>query len=648
MYNTSQQSPQPCHFSLDNMLFTELNTIIDHNIIQHGMYVLYVAYDYQYQHNIHNAILNTAQPILFLHGNAGHYRQSRWLFSYINDRQGHYKNSYVYYTISYNEQYSAFSSITINNQLQYTHDVLQYIYRKHNNNRLIVIGHSIGGLIAALLPSVYSDMNDKIQLIVALGSPLLHSPTPFIDSQLSLYYTQLHEYWSQSNQSIRLLSISGGYKDYQVEPYLSTITNSAIQYSISDHMASIGFSIDHPPLPWCNQLVRYNGDYIIGHINHHNHIANQHQHVHSQIATVNSTILPSTFLSYHTHHSSVKYHIPAMTEHIIQLSCIVPADTTCKYNIQYHHSDIVQPLLCQPHQSIHLYRQSTSYILSIELHDGECTVSVQCISTLLRIVWLNLYRLPQVVVGFILLNTIVSSNTLPQKQQCSTKSLLMLCATGLILFMLMADYNRYYYTATFIISITAYCIANTLGYIVQLLCQLLQVNVQQTTLIALFTVFSVINILLSSMVSTRRMLYGLCISTMIWLYQCDVKCKQCVNHTTIVILYTMLSILPHSAIASNYDTQSVLVKYYMLSTIYLLTVSLSHACTHNNNDRSMISKQLNLIQYIIRIVIAIWLLSSNTSDSVTTTIILSILVNIMLYVHNYICSGNLVKTIHSN
>lgn len=230
-------------------------------------------------------------PILFIHGNGGSYHQVRSLASrltslYIADRDrtpGRHPSDRIpdlndYYAVDFFEESAAFSGSLLWQQAWFINEALHTILARYENGgrdtKVILVGHSMGGILARSLPLLgnfprMESGESRIALVASLGSPqrapvlrtdemmqrmywaantnfgregnekkgskklsnsedsaastdapqpnLVRSPFLHLSPLLNLSNSLHHE-------QVFLLSIAGGERDFQIEPSLTDLS----------------------------------------------------------------------------------------------------------------------------------------------------------------------------------------------------------------------------------------------------------------------------------------------------------------------------------------------------------------------------------------------------------------------------------------
>ncbi|KAL6927346.1 hypothetical protein ACO0SA_003644 [Hanseniaspora valbyensis] len=242
-----------------------------------------------------NEILVDGIPVLFIPGNAGSFKQGRsiaaqaanyyyskddQILASLKDKQD--KRNLDFYTLDFNEDFTAFHGQTMLDQAEFVNDCIQFILslykssKKTNDNKygplpssVIIVGHSMGGIVSRVLPLLDNYLPESINTILTLSSPHSLSPLTF-DGDLLKVYKQIDEFWvkefndlnSFSYNNISLISITGGILD-DVLPsdytLLESILNDATPLNngltvYTSGIPKVWTSIDHLAIVWCDQL----------------------------------------------------------------------------------------------------------------------------------------------------------------------------------------------------------------------------------------------------------------------------------------------------------------------------------------------------------------------------------------------------------
>ena len=115
-----------------------------------------------------------ALPVLFVHGNAGHYAQARSLGKEIHtliakDHPSSEVQKYVaMYTVDFLEEINFVHGDILTQQVSFVLQCLKEVRRIHHGLRVIVVGHSMGGVLASYASYVQPD---HFHVLLTLSSP---------------------------------------------------------------------------------------------------------------------------------------------------------------------------------------------------------------------------------------------------------------------------------------------------------------------------------------------------------------------------------------------------------------------------------------------------------------------------------------------
>eukprot|EP01038_Epipyxis_sp_PR26KG_P004655 gene4655-6542_t len=205
----------------------------------------------------HNNNKLNKQPVLFIPGHKGNPDQVRSLSSPLMHNEDQY---FQYFSVDFNYEPTAVHGYYIYNQAVFVNEVLkkiQNLYKRHSQKdsdykiKVIVIGHSIGGMVARTSLLLNSYPKCSVSDIVLLSSPNIRAPyVP--DSSMDVLYNSINKAWLLSyynmtlsnledietigNEKLktnslnpkcvphtRLLSITGGEIDLEVDPELTNL-----------------------------------------------------------------------------------------------------------------------------------------------------------------------------------------------------------------------------------------------------------------------------------------------------------------------------------------------------------------------------------------------------------------------------------------
>ncbi|XP_045541638.1 GPI inositol-deacylase-like [Papilio machaon] len=209
-------------------------------------------------------------PVLFLPGNSGSHMQARSLASVALRKaiSKGYDYHFDFFTISYNEELSAFSGSVLEGQSEFAAMSVSQILCLYKSNKsvptsVIIIGHSMGGLIAKSLLSHPITIN-SVNIIITLASPL-HVPVVNFDIIMNNFYNKLECQWKfclsndeDLKQKKMIISFGSGPRDILVPPVYTSVgesTVNSLNALVCQSFNLLPLSPDHVSMVWCKQLV---------------------------------------------------------------------------------------------------------------------------------------------------------------------------------------------------------------------------------------------------------------------------------------------------------------------------------------------------------------------------------------------------------
>ena len=222
-------------------------------------------------------ILPDGVPVLFIPGNAGSYRQARSIAAYAAKFQQEQQSTtqFDFFTVDFNEDFTAFHGRTLLDQAEYLNDAISYILGLYGASdkavttpkAVILIGHSMGGIVARTMVALPNYIPDSVNTIITLSTPHIIPPLTF-DHDINRVYELVNQYWrnsfagntSSSVEDMAVVSIAGGKSDTTVPSDYAAISAvippsngfSTFSYSVPN----VWTSIDHLAMVWCHQLRR--------------------------------------------------------------------------------------------------------------------------------------------------------------------------------------------------------------------------------------------------------------------------------------------------------------------------------------------------------------------------------------------------------
>ncbi len=230
---------------------------------QYPRYGLYLYGEGSYAQEQRRSVSPNGIPVLFIPGNAGSYRQVRSLASIALRKAERHRNHFNYFTIDLDEDFSGLYGGVLMEQVNFVYSCLRHIirmYERKTSDSVILIGHSMGGMIARALFTLDNFQSKFVSVIVTLGTPQLAPVVPF-DSHLNTFYFRVNNFWkdSPSVTNLSVISLAGGARDILVPArycFLPRNMHVNLQYSaVTTAVPAIWLTIDHLALCWCKQLI---------------------------------------------------------------------------------------------------------------------------------------------------------------------------------------------------------------------------------------------------------------------------------------------------------------------------------------------------------------------------------------------------------
>ncbi|KAJ9474214.1 GPI inositol-deacylase [Pseudozyma hubeiensis] len=257
-----------------------------------GLWRKYRLYLYRERH-YEPMDLPTGSPALFVPGNSGSYGQVRSVASsasrqfYKENGSGARREEWKdappgvahtdWYTIDFNEDFSAFSGSTLIEQATFINEIVAYLSNRYasaathsyaageRNTTVPILAHSMGGIAARLTAHLPNHPVGNIDTIVTLSTPHAYPPVPF-DRSVEFVYSLINSPIKAPKEAQHvpplLVSIAGGLLDTQLPSDPSSLSLARIGESVpasrvstyTGSLPSLWSSVDHVAVMWCDQL----------------------------------------------------------------------------------------------------------------------------------------------------------------------------------------------------------------------------------------------------------------------------------------------------------------------------------------------------------------------------------------------------------
>lgn len=227
-------------------------------------------------------------PALFIPGNAGSYRQARsiaaevsnlYFDKNINVVDNPNMKNYDFFGADFNEDYTAFHGRTLVDQAEYLNEAIRFIlllYAKNPNPpaSVLILAHSMGGIVARVMPTLPNYLPESVNTIITLSSPHSAAPLTF-DGDILKIYLAVDRFWHEAFNApsspahnvaherlhdISLVSITGGASDsilpadYTTLGFLVPPSNGFTVFTSG--IPDVWTPMDHLAIVWCRQLRR--------------------------------------------------------------------------------------------------------------------------------------------------------------------------------------------------------------------------------------------------------------------------------------------------------------------------------------------------------------------------------------------------------
>lgn len=230
-------------------------------------------------------------PILFIPGNAGSYKQVRPIAAeaanYFHDVLQHDETaihagarSLDFFTVDFNEDITAFHGQTLLDQAEYLNEAIRYILSLYLDPRVsdrgpdlpdptsvIVLGHSMGGIVARTMLIMPNYQSNSINTIITMSAPHARPPVSF-DGQIVQTYKDINDYWRHAYSQqwandnplwhVTLVSIAGGGLDTVVPSDYASVESLVPDTHgftvFTSTIPSVWTSMDHQAILWCDQF----------------------------------------------------------------------------------------------------------------------------------------------------------------------------------------------------------------------------------------------------------------------------------------------------------------------------------------------------------------------------------------------------------
>lgn len=185
-----------------------------------------------------------------------------------------------FFSVDFNEDITAFHGQTLLDQAEYLNEAVAFILALYHNphrslrdtslpdpTSVIIVGHSMGGIVARTMLTMPNYQADTINTILTLSAPHARAPVSF-DVDIVNTYKKINSYWRDSYykqdadrnplQHVTLVSIAGGGLDTVVPSDYSSLTSLVPDTHgftvFTSTIPRVWTGMDHLAIMWCDQL----------------------------------------------------------------------------------------------------------------------------------------------------------------------------------------------------------------------------------------------------------------------------------------------------------------------------------------------------------------------------------------------------------
>ena len=286
-----QVDPQGCQMSMMTPTYVKLSGFDTEHTRFASKYSLYLYREEGVDDYSQENIGLRGAPVLFIPGNAGSYKQvrslsseaARYYASTVRQDDGATKNgvrSLDFFTLDFNEDLAAFHGQTLMDQADYVNEAIAYIlslyHDPHKSQRdpnlpdpssIILIGHSMGGIVARAVLSTSNYQANSVNTIITMSAPHARPPVSF-DGDIVHLYKQINDFWRDAYSQkwanhnplwhVTLISIAGGGLDTIVPSdyaSLSSLVPETHGFTVfTSGIPDVWTGMDHLAITWCDQF----------------------------------------------------------------------------------------------------------------------------------------------------------------------------------------------------------------------------------------------------------------------------------------------------------------------------------------------------------------------------------------------------------
>ncbi|KAJ1927130.1 GPI inositol deacylase, partial [Linderina macrospora] len=185
-----------------------------------------------------------------------------------------------FFTVGLNEEFTALHGYSILEQADFINDAIRYILSRYPKTRpkyriaqqstqfalpesVIVVGHSMGGVVARTAFTLPNHIVGSVQAIFTLSTPH-NNPTASLEYYVDKVYMGINSFWRHgfhngTLDNISLVSIAGGNRDGMINSDYTYVGNLAPARNalsvLSSGINDVWLSVDHQSILWCGQMA---------------------------------------------------------------------------------------------------------------------------------------------------------------------------------------------------------------------------------------------------------------------------------------------------------------------------------------------------------------------------------------------------------
>ena len=168
-------------------------------------------------------------------------------------------NHFDYFTVDLNGEHSGLYGGVLTRQVTFVSFCINHVLSLYRStsfppSSVLVLGHSIGGIVAKALFSQPSFHSPLVNTIITLGTPNA-APVLSLDEHLASVTADATRA-VQSQDDLLVIALGGGVRDRQVRSGLTRLPSNAWRLSmVTTAVPNVWVTVDHHCLAWCRQMV---------------------------------------------------------------------------------------------------------------------------------------------------------------------------------------------------------------------------------------------------------------------------------------------------------------------------------------------------------------------------------------------------------